>query len=186
MSSEVEISNRALQRLGATRIASMEDTSKNGRACDVCYEPLRDAALRAHPWSFAVKRVSLAADTIPPAFGFDLAYSFPTDALRILLPKDHTTDWTVEGRKILTDWAAPLEIRYVAQVIDPNTMDPLFREALSCWMALEMCEELTQSNTKKAGIKDDLKDILAEARRTNAIERIPVESPDDSWDYQRA
>lgn len=186
MASETGIANRALQRLGAARITALDDTSTtNSRACNVAYEPLRDALLRAHPWSFAIARASLAADSTAPAFGPAYQYAWPTTAMRILLPKDHTLDWIVEGRFILSDWTAPLEVRYISKVEDPNTMDPLFREALSCWMAFEMCEELTQSNTKKAALREDLNTILAEARRTNAIEKIATDSPDGSWDTGR-
>jgi hypothetical protein len=186
MASEVEISNRALQRLGAGRITSLEDGSVSARACNNAYASLRDALLRTHPWSFAIARASLAADSEAPAFGPANAFSWPTTALRILLPKDEFLDWEIEGRKILTNDTAPLEIRYINKITDPNTMDPLFREALACWMAHELCEELTQSNSKKDRLKEDLANILAEARRTNAIERPAVESPDGSWDYARA
>lgn len=188
MASETEIANRALQRLGAARITALDDNStKNGRACSVAYAPLRDALLRTHPWSFAIKRAALAADSGAPVGDNApaLQYTWPTDALRILLPKDHTLDWIIEGRKILTDWRAPLHIRYVSRVTDPNTMDPIFREALACWMAVELCEEITQSNSKKDRLKDDYDKIIAEARRTNAIEKPAVTSPDGSWDFER-
>jgi hypothetical protein len=188
MASETGIANRALQRLGATRITALDDAStKNGRACNVAYEPLRDALLRMHPWSFAITRAALAADSAAPV-GDDAPayqYTWPTDALRILLPKDHTLDWIIEGRKILTDWDAPLYIRYIAKITDPNTMDPLFREALSALMAAELCDEITQSNPKKDRLKDDFDRVIAEARRTNAIEKPAVGSPDGSWDYER-
>lgn len=185
MASEVQICNRALQRVGAARIASLSDNSKNARACNACYAQLRDAALRSHPWSFAITRVALAADSTAPVGDGDEArtsqFSWPTDALRVLLPKDSNLDWLIEGRKILTDWTAPLYIRYIAKITDPNTMDPLFREFLSAYIAHEICEEITQSNTKKAGLQADMEAILAEARRTNAIEKPPAESPDGSW-----
>lgn len=121
MASETGIANRALQRLGAARITALDDTSStNSRACNVAYEPLRDALLRAHPWSFAIARASLAADSTAPAFGPAYQYAWPTTAMRILLPKDHTLDWIVEGRFILSDWTAPLEVRYISKVEDPT------------------------------------------------------------------
>lgn len=185
MASEVQISNRALQRLGAGRIASLDAGSKEARECSAAYEPLRDFMLRAHPWSFAISRAALAADSTAPIGDSSdtpaYQYSWPTDAVRILLPKSANLDWKIEGRKILTDDAAPLYIRYIAKVTDPNTMDAMFREALACWMAHEMCESLTQSNTKKAGLVEDLKVIITEARRVNAIEKPPVESDDGNW-----
>ena len=168
MASEVGICNRALQRVGAARITSLADDNKNARACNAAYEPLRDAALRAHPWSFAISRAALAADvTAPVGDGDELRsyrYPWPTDALRILLPKDGGVDWIVEGRYILSDWTAPLYVRYIAQ---------------------EICEELTQSNNKKASAQQDMAAIVAEARRTNAIERLPASPPDGSWDTVR-
>ena len=63
MASEVDIANRALQKLGAESIVSLTQDSENARACNLCYEPIRDAELRAHPWNFAIKRASLAADS---------------------------------------------------------------------------------------------------------------------------
>lgn len=189
MASEVQICNRALQRLGAGRIASLNDGSKEAKECTAVYEPARDFMLRSHPWSFAIAREALAADSTAPIGDSSdtpaYQYSWPTDAMRILLPKSADLDWRIEGRKILTDDTAPLYIRYINKITDPNTMDATFREALSCWMAHEMCESLTQSNSKKAGLRDDLILILAEARRTNAIEKPPVESAVGSWDTDR-
>lgn len=189
MASEVEICNRALQRVGAKRIAALDGSDKESRECLVAYAPLRDFLLRSHPWSFAIKRAALAADSDAP-IGTDsetpnAQYTWPTDALRILLPKSTSLDWIIEGRKILTSDAAPLYVRYIARITDPNTMDPMFRESLSCLIGDAICEPLTQSNTKRAGIRADLRDIIAEARRTNAIEKPPVESADDDWDTGR-
>lgn len=187
MASEVEICNRALQRLGAGRIVALDGANKESRECNTAYAPLRDFLLRSHPWSFAIQRAALAADVDAPIGDDapDAQYTWPTDALRILLPKSASLDWIIEGRKILTSDTAPLYIRYVARITDPNTMDPMFREALACLIGFEICESITQSNTKKAGLRDDLRDIIAEARRTNAIEKPPVESADDTWDTDR-
>lgn len=185
MASEVEIANRALQKLGAKRITSLSQDSVNARACNNCYEILRDAELRAHPWAFALSRATLAADAVAPSWGRANAFQLPSDFLRLIepYPEDNTNylDWIIEGRKILTDFAAPIYIRYIAQVTDPNQMDVLFREALAARMAMEMCEELTQSNTKVANLLIGYKDTIREARRTNAIEKIYFDPPEDTW-----
>jgi hypothetical protein len=181
MASEVGICNRALQRLGAGRIAALDEGSITANECQVAYESIRDATLRLHPWSFAIARDQLAASATAPAFDFANQFPFPTDALRILRPIDSDCDWTIEGRLILTDWAAPLQIRYIKQITDPNTMDPLFREALSCTLAYELCEVLTQSNTKKAGLWQDFKDIISRAKAANAIERGAQDIRETDW-----
>jgi hypothetical protein len=185
MSSETEICNRALQKLGDGRIVSLTQDSANARSCNVAYAPIRDAELRAHPWSFSIKRAQLAALTSEPLFYFDNEFQLPSDFLR-LLPRDRfdnlaDLDWTIEGRVLRTNDAAPLDIRYVSIVTDPNEMDALFREVLSSKIAYELCEEITQSNTKKEGLRVDYIATIREARRINAIEKTAEDLPEDSW-----
>lgn len=180
MASEVSICNRALQKLGANRITSLTDASPNARACNNAYAEVRDAELRAHPWAFSIKRATLASSTTPPAFKYGNAIPLPTDCLRLLPPDDYDNDWVVESGNILTN-ATTANVRYISQVVDPNLMDPTFREALACRLAMEMCEELTQSNTKLQGIMEQYKMALREARRNNAFERRSQEPREDSW-----
>lgn len=181
MASEVGICNRAIQRVGGTRIASLSDNSKTARECNVAYEPNRDALLRSHPWNFSIMRTSLAADSIAPTFGPAYAYTWPTDAIHVLLTNDWDSDWIIEGRKILTDWAAPLDIRYVAKITDPNAMDALFREALALKIAHAICEAITGSNNKQASIRQDFIDTIAEARRMNGFEKLADTAPESDW-----
>lgn len=185
MASEVSICNRGLQILGARRIVDLSDDNKNARACNTAYEPRRDAMLRAHPWRFATTRAQLAADATAPAFGRARAFTLPTDCLRVLPPYPEEAwadrDWIEEGGKIYTNDSAPLNVRYVQRVTDPNQMDPLFREALAADLAYHLCEEITQSNTKKAEARDARNDALSEARRTSAITGVAILAPDDTW-----
>ena len=60
-------------------------------------------------------------------------------------------------------------------------MDALFREALATKLAIEICEEIAQSNTKNADLKDDYRDIINRARKANAIENVSAEPPEDTW-----
>lgn len=47
------------------------------------YDIERQAALRAHPWKFAIKRATLNPDPItPPLFGYLYAYDLPNDYVR--------------------------------------------------------------------------------------------------------
>lgn len=185
MASKVEIANRALQKLGAKRIVSLEEDSRNARAVNACYETLKEAELRKHPWSFAVKRVQLAADTDAPAFGKARTFQLPSDYLRLLAPDPELNlndlDWQIEGRKIATNDSSPLDVRYIYNVTDPNEMDVLFREALAASIALELAEEITQSNTKKGDADYGYEKAVNEAKKTNAIERAASQPPDDTW-----
>lgn len=185
MAAAVDIANDALQLLGQKRISSLTEASPTARTCNRTYETARDAELRAHPWVFAIDRSALAADSTAPAWGRANAFQLPSDCVRLLppYPEDNlaSRDWQVEGRKIYTDDDSPLYVRFIKSVTNVDDMDPLFRRALAATMALLMCEELTQSNTKKADITTFRKDTLAEARRTNAIESRPAVTPEDPW-----
>ena len=185
MASIVEICNRALQKLGAERITSLTQDSENARTINVCFDAVRDAELRAHPWNFAIKRVQLAADSTAPAFTYDNAFTLPSDFLRLLPPDDdynyNDLDWQIEGKKILTNDGAPLNVRYIYRVSDPNQYDSLFVEALACRLAVELCEQLTQSNTKAQIVRDDYVRAIREAKRLNAFENKPAEQQTDTW-----
>lgn len=198
MASKVEICNRALQKLGAKRIQSLTSDTPNARSCNVAYEPVKEAELRKHTWNTAVKRASIAADAVAPIFGRSNFFTLPTDFLRLLnrdpdratlLPGANTvtleTDWQIERGKIITDDDAPLEIRYVFNLDDPNEMDSLFREAFATALAIELAEEITESNSKKDGLKDDYRLIIADAKKVNAIENVAAIPPEDFWITRR-
>lgn len=185
MASEVSICNAALQKVGGNRITSLTDGSVNARHCNARYTEVRDRELRRHVWGFAVTRVELAADTDGPAFGPTNYFTLPADFIR-LAPQDpevtsNDHDWRVEGLKIATYDDAPLEVRYVKKVTDPNTMDSLFRDVLAQALALELVEIITQSNTKPEKLTREYRDLIAEARRVNAIEKVSEQPPEDTW-----
>jgi len=185
MSDKTTVCNRALQLLGAKRVVTLTEDSENARACNLAYDEVRRAELRAHTWSFAVKRASLAAKVPVPIFGRTNAFPLPADWLR-LLPKDpreniDEPDWQIEGQEILTDDDAPLEIRYIFDIEDVNAMDALFRETLSAAIAMNISEDVTHSNSKVDRAAESYKVSIARAKRTNAIERVSAVAPQDTW-----
>lgn len=185
MASEVSICNAALTKVGGNRITSLADGSVNARHCNARYADIRDRELRRHVWTFATKRAQLAADSTAPSFGPSNAFTLPADYIR-LAPRDpednpNDLDWRIEGRKILTYEDAPLDVRYVYRVEDPNEMDVLFRDVLAQALALELVEVIAQSNTKPGKLAQEYRDIIAEARRVNAIEKVPEQPPEDVW-----
>jgi hypothetical protein len=181
MASQVEICNLALQKLGASLIIDLSEGSQAADACNASYNHVRDSELRAHPWNFAIKRAVLAADVATPAFDYSYQFTLPVDCLRVLPPVDYDVDWRIEGRKIVTNWTAPLYIRYIAQITDPNEYDRGFIEVLACAIALHLCETLTQSNQKLQNIGQMYQKAIRDAKRQNAFENISEDMPEDSW-----
>lgn len=185
MASVVDICNIALQKLGAGRITSISQDAVNARACLTAYEHCKKAALERHPWRFATKRASLPADVPTPDWGKSSSFELPADYIRLLndYPEMNSTarDFEIEGRKIFTNYTAPLEIRYVYDVQDTSLFHPLFCEVLACDMADQMCEALTQSNSKKQAIVSDRDRALSDARKANAFVSIAQVAPMSPW-----
>ena len=152
MASAVDICNLALQRLGAKSIGALTEDTTAGRECNRVYEHARDSELRSHQWSFARTRVEVAADSV-----------------------------AIEGRKILTNDTAPLQIIYLKRVTDPNVFDELFIDLLVSRIAMDVAEKITQSNTKKSDAQNRYVLAKREAKKINAYERPPQELPVDGW-----
>jgi len=176
------ICNRALQLVGsAQQIMNLTDTSREGRACARAYDFCRRAELRAHPWNFAFKRAQLAADTTVPPFGPTFRFPWPTDCLRVVIPKCAAVDWQVEGRAIVSSDSSPLNIRYVADIEDPTIFDAMFCETLAYRIAMAIVQDMTQSSTLQSELGAAYKGSLIEARKVDALESLPETAPDSSW-----
>lgn len=187
--SQVDIANRALTKLGAARIISLDDDSQASNTLASMFDIVRDAELRRNLWHFSKARTKLAALSQSPEFGYSHQFQLPADFLRLIeiggrrcQPKPHLDSWySIEAGRILIDRAGPLQIRYVRRVEDPTLFDALFVEAFACKLAFEACEAITQSNTKKQTAAQEYEAALADARRMNAIERASQATSDDSW-----
>lgn len=177
----VDCCNSALQRVGATTIMSLSDNSPEARACSVAYDSNRRDELRKHPWTFAITRAQLAPDATAPAFDYKYQFTMPSDCLRILRPADYDLDWVVEGRKILTNNDTVLNVRYIVDVTDPTQWDPNFYNVVAGALAVDICERLTQSNTKKQMLVQQYESDVRMARRMNAFEAGPTTPVDDPW-----
>jgi hypothetical protein len=183
--SDVSICNLALQKLGAARITALTDNSRNARSCNNCYTSIRDKELRRHNWNFSIKRAVLAPLATAPAFGYLYAFPVPNDFLKIIMPPQFNLDWKLENqggvRVILTNQGNVMNLVYVAQITDPMQFDAAFAEAFAAKLAWHMCEEITQSNEKKKDIAAEYKDLIGEASRTDAFEKVSAAQPVDSW-----
>lgn len=192
------IANSAIQRTGAGgRIMSLSDNSREARACNVSYDSNRLSELSQYDWNFARKRALLAPDSTGPSFEYKYQFTLPADCVRVRLPQDYSLDWRVEGRKILTNWPTSpqqlgfgtdinatgpvLGITYTADVSDPSIFDPVFYDLLSLCLAIDICEELTQSTAKKESLIRECNALRASARLAASIETLPAEGPLDSF-----
>lgn len=191
--SDVEVINAAAIKLGQEPITSRSDAGKLARVMDARFDAIRDAELRRHTWAFSVVRVELSALVTEPAFGFDYEYQLPSDCLRVLqvglyvsssLSDARTSDeapYAIEGRKLLTNEAAPLPLRYVKRATTVGEWDSAFCEALASRLAYECCEAITGSSGKKDDAMRDYKIAVEEAIYANEVEIPPQPIPDGEW-----
>lgn len=182
MPSVIDICNGALRRLGQQPITSLDDPLEAARVAKDRYAPTRDMLLQAHSWNFAIRRAGLAAETAPAADG-RRAFPLPTDCLAVLCVS--AAYWSVEGRSILADASPPLAIVYGARIGDPGLYPPLFVEALSSRLAVEMAEPLTQSGSMAEAKMREHRQIMAEARTRDAQESGLMAFGDGAWAIAR-
>ena len=181
MASEVQICNLALAKVGDEQITSLTENSKAARLCNLVYEPMRDATLRAHPWNFAIKRIELAANTLTPAYEYNTQFTLPSDFLRLIGTNMlDTAKFTVEGNQLLCNVSA-LKIKYIYAVTDPNVFDWLFNEALSARIAAELSIAMTDNRSLTVDLFNLFSTKLSDARTADATEGTPDDITADTW-----
>jgi len=185
MASDVGIANAALAKLGFRAIVSFDDDRTEARLAKETYADLRDAVLRDHPWNFASRREALPAEATAPAWGYDLSYPWPEAphyCLRILdIENIGQQPFKIEGRKILTDVASPLNILYIERITDPNLIDVLFRDTLAARLALEWAEKLTRTTTVQEAMLTLYSAKLSQARSVDGQEGSREAISEASW-----
>ena len=181
MASEVQLCNLALAKVGNEQITSLTENSKAARLCNLVYEPMRDATLRAHPWNFAIKRIELAANTLTPAYEYNTQFTLPSDFLRLIGTNMlDTAKFTVEGNQLLCN-ASALKIKYIYAVTDPNVFDRLFNEALSARIAAELSIAMTDNRSLTVDLFNLFSTKLSDARTADATEGTPDDITADTW-----
>lgn len=204
---QTSIANRALQLVGYKPIGSLQDNDRGARAINRAYYPVLESVLRENYWSFSIQRAIVPASTIKPAFGKANYFPVPGDFLMLAPPDQNPNytfgavpvppvqpnsglqynDWQIEqmgenqGLAIATNCPSPLQFRYVSNDIQENSFDSCFAEAFAIRLAIEVCEELTQSNTKLSNLAQMYKQKMALAKQRNSFEEQPVQPPVDSY-----
>lgn len=181
-SSEVEIANSALVKIGEERISSFDDPGKAARTCKRQYPLMRDRLLEDYNWTFAIARQSLAPDATPPDFGFEQRFLLPADCLRLIglwtagmdARQYTSTDIAhkVEGRYLLLDDTTAF-IFFIKKVTNPIVFAPAFVECLALLLAVDICYDLTGGTAHETRLLQRLDKQIKRARLTQAIQGSP-------------
>ena len=185
MSSKVGIANAALLRIGEKTITAFTDPGKPALLANNTYDIHRDALLRAIPWRFAIWRDAIAASTTEPAWEFENYYPLPEEpnyCLRVLTIKNLSdVDWRLEGRMIVTNAEAPLYLKYIRRITDPNVFDSLFVETFIAKLQWEWAEALVKDTQLRADLLKEYVGKRDEAGAVTESEGKNEPRPDGTW-----
>lgn len=175
MATVISICSNALLRLGQSPIASFNDESDHARLCANLWPSIYDRTLRTHPWSCAIKRVTLSAEVASPEFEYKYRFPLPGDWIRTLSIgiNGKSEDYKQEGNRILTNESV-VYLRYVFRQ-DIDLVDDSVVEVLTCAMASEMAYPVTQSASMQQVMQEKYLRALVDARSINAQEIPPIE-----------
>jgi len=170
MASVTDILNLALVKLGEEEtITSPTENSKRARLANFIYPMMRDAVLRDGLWNFAQKRAVLAQDSETPAFDYLYQYQLPADCIKVYTINKFQDDFIVEGKKLLTN-ANAVNLIYIFKETETGNFDPLFVDALSTRIALELALPIQNNTAQLARLQASYKESLRSAKYSDAVE----------------
>lgn len=177
--SEVEICNLAISWLAGNKITSLDDdSSTEAKLCRANYNMSRRAVLEEREWTFAVKRVVLTPLALTPEFGYNFAFSVPSESLRILqvYSQRHTTlrnppslHHVIEDNQIYADEETIL-CKFLADVKITTKFSSLFDQALAGHIAANIAVPLTESKEMQANMLILYEDKLLRATSSDSLQ----------------
>jgi len=166
----LELCTRALLRIGAQAIASLDEGTAEAEIASGLYAGTRDALLSLHPWSFATGQAKLPRLAAQPTADFQHAFQLPPGFLRAL-----SAGTPGAGRglpyRLLEDRlhanAAQVTLTYVFRP-DESSFPPFFAAALVARLSAEFCIPLTESSSRANMLFDQAEAELRAARRADS------------------
>lgn len=195
MATQVGLINRALARIGEERIVSINDRSPRAQTIRDIWDDVRQAAIRSHPWNFAIRRAILAPVDGAPVYGWGYRFRLPQAdndhqgwqrTLGVFEDEDELqrAAYKAEGPYLLAN-VATLYLRFVADITNVNNWDSLFREAMMLKLGAELALALSNSGTIRDALRDEADRAFARARGVDAMDEAPLEIEVGSWEAAR-
>lgn len=183
MLTDVEIINLGVSKIAANRVSRIDPARTPLEAyMAVNYPHWKRVELSKRRWVFAmVDDYQLTLNETLSNVDRPYKYILPVDCLYPV--RIRSTEWVQRGRYIHSAYNS-LRISYIKNAHE-SEFDPLFEEVLACKIAMESCEYITQSNTKKDAARADYEEAIKLAGAANAFvigsEDINKEDQDFSW-----
>ncbi|HYF09587.1 MAG TPA: hypothetical protein VD970_18360 [Acetobacteraceae bacterium] len=181
--SALALCSRALLKIGAQPIASLEEGTAEAEVAANLYPGLRDALLSAHPWRFATGQAVLPRLEAAPVADHAHAFQLPAGFLRALSAgagaRGRGIPYRLHEDRLHAD-ADTVILTYIFRP-DEGEFPPFFASALVARLAAEFCIPLTESSTRAEMLFRLAESELRAARQadsqqatTRAIEGFPL------------
>lgn len=181
MKTKSDICNLALSRLGEKNTVENIDnpTTQAEKVFAKWYDVTRRAALRKMMPNFARAREIWAKSDYKPAFGYEYAYDYRTDCVKIIgigNMDNPDNDYVVEGGHLLSngEYESGLPVRYVKDIEDIGKFDDNFIELFSLLLAYNVAPELTESAQRLAQLQQIIPSKMAEVMAVASQENKPI------------
>ncbi len=193
---KLKVYNKALYKLGSRKLASITENREPRRVLDEIWGAADDMlswALEIGDWNFATRIVELSySPSVEPSFGHRRAFDIPTDMRKLTsLAADEffTRPMTAREYQIAGPyWLADVDALYAKYVSDDPSYgfnsaawSEQFCELLACKLAMQACERITNSRTKKQEIAAELRQAMAYAKSSDAMAEGSKSLPQGSW-----
>jgi hypothetical protein len=173
--SQIDLCSRALLKVGANSISSLEEGTTEAEIAASLYPTIRDSLLSAHPWNFATRQQSLAMLTSPPVADFQYAFQLPVDCIRVLSAgtggRGSGITYRIIQRQLLTDMESVV-LTYIFRPLEAD-FPPFFDMTLIAHLAAEFCIPLTDSTSRWEALREASEHEFRRARLIDAQEETP-------------
>ncbi|MEN3145690.1 hypothetical protein ABCW43_00085 [Neorhizobium sp. IRAMC:178] len=195
MADRLSIYRGALRLLGPSNLASLTENLPEKRALDGAWTDSVNYMLEQGMWNFSIRTVELSYDEdVDPLFGFQHAFSKPTDWVRTVSISE-TADFC-EGIRRYEDetnyWHADPETIYIRYVSNDEAYGwnvgawrQAFAKALEAYLAFECGLPISSDRGNRNDLFNLFKQRLSDAKSKDAVDERVREKPPGRWTRAR-
>jgi hypothetical protein len=181
--------------MGSKPMKDFDDDSVKARVINARYNITKFKEMGLYQWNFAIKRIELTNDGNTPLYEFKYQFVLPSDSLRLLSIEglDYAVGnslnngngglrlWNIEGRKLLTNEAGPINISYLYKNTTITEYPVEFMDAFTWRLAMDTAQKITNSDAKMEVMLVMYNQEIKKAKKNNAIQLANTSIPDSSW-----
>ncbi len=173
--SALALCSRALLKIGAQPIASLDEGTAEAEVAANLYPALRDALLSIHPWSFATAQASLPRLAARPVADFLNAFQLPAGFLRVLSAGGPGSGRGLTYRIVEDRLHCNAEQATLSYIFRPDesAFPPFFASALATRLAAEFCIPLTENTSRTQLLMTQAEAELRAARLADSQQSTP-------------